>query len=127
MEKQSKLLDKNYLSTRLREIKEIKRGEIKFSIYESDRTFSKSIYINFYTLHSDGYWYKQGQMRISDHEQANCPLKNQIIIDPDACLEKNTKQKFMKSIERCVYGAKRKRLKGEFLRLEHKGVYQNED
>lgn len=48
MDTQSKLLNKQYLETRIRELKEIRTKELEFTIEESDRVFSKSLYINFW-------------------------------------------------------------------------------
>ena len=47
MDKQIKLLNKEYLATRIGEFKEIKRGEVVFKIKDSDRAFSKSIMLSF--------------------------------------------------------------------------------
>lgn len=118
METQAKFLKKSYLETRMRDFEEIRKGEIRFEVTESDRAFSRTLYITFYTLHTDGIWHKQGQMRISDHEARNCDLKNQLIIDPDAPLDKRQKEKFVACVKRCLCGAKRKHLKREMQRVE---------
>lgn len=98
METQIKLLNKQYLDTRIREIKEIRRKEVLFSIEESDRAFSKTLYIRFYTMSSNGKVFKNHTLRISDHEQKDCP-HSQFIINPDACLTKKKKEQFMKALE----------------------------
>jgi hypothetical protein len=107
METQSKFLNKQYLETRLREIREIKRKEINFKIEESDRAFSKSLYVNFYCPSGNGKWFKNHTLRISDHPFENCP-HTQFIIDPSAFLTKKKKQQFIRALERSVRNAKTK-------------------
>lgn len=123
MEKQAKLLDKQYLTTRLNEFKEIKRGEVQFAFHESDRAFSKTLYIDFFIPDQklDKKW--GTELRISDH-QVDTNIKNQLIIDFDACLDKGTKQKFMGMVKRCICGAKRKNLSSLFDQIRGTG---NED
>ena len=49
MDKQSKFFDKNYLTTRLRDFAAIKNKSVWFEIGDSNRSFSKTIYIYLYT------------------------------------------------------------------------------
>ena len=109
MEKQIKFLNKQYLETRLREIKEIKRKEIFFDIEESDRTFSKSIYVNFYIENADGRKFKNHTLRISDHSLTDCP-HSQFIIEPNDFLTKKKKAQFIKAIENSVKKAQTRHL-----------------
>lgn len=103
MDMQSKLLDQNYLKTRLEELKEIKKGDVKYNIYESDRLFSKTIYIDFYIQGKDK-WYKQYSIRISDHE-IKCP-QEQFIIDRNLTLTKGVKNKFMELVKKTINRSK---------------------
>lgn len=105
MDRQTKLLNKQYLETRLRELKEIRRKEITFDIEESDRAFSKSLYINFYIEGKDGKVYKTSTLRISDHLSSKCP-HTQFIIEPNNYLEKKKKTQFMKAVELVVKKAR---------------------
>jgi GTP-dependent phosphoenolpyruvate carboxykinase len=105
METQIKFLNKQYLETRLREIREIKRKEIKFEIEESDRAFSKTLYVNFFCLGIDNKWFKNHTLRISDHSFADCP-HTQFIIEPNEYMTKKKKQQFIKSIELAIRKAK---------------------
>lgn len=99
METQAKLLDKNYLATRIKEFKEIKRGDIRFEIYDSDRAFSNSVYITFFT-YGGNKWYKQFTIRISDH-YADSPHE-QFIINTQLSLTKHIKEKFMKLVDKVI-------------------------
>ena len=105
METQSKFLNKQYLETRLWETREIKRKEIKFEIEESDRAFSKTLYVNFFCLGLDNKWFKNHTLRISDHSFADCP-HTQFIIEPNEYMTKKKKQQFMKAIELAIRKAK---------------------
>lgn len=105
METQSKFLNKQYLETRLWEIREIKRKEIKFEIEESDRVFSKTLYVNFFCLGLDNRWFKNHTLRISDHSFVDCP-HTQFIIEPNGYMTKKKKQQFIKSIELAIRKAK---------------------
>ena len=58
METQSKFLSIPYLETRLKEIQEIKRGEMKYKIERSDRVNSNSLYITFSMLNRNFRWQK---------------------------------------------------------------------
>ena len=45
METQAKLLNKDYLETRLRDLSVIRKKEFSFKIHESDRALSRTLYI----------------------------------------------------------------------------------
>jgi len=117
METESKFLNKQYLETRLREFKQIKRKEIDFSIEESDRAFSRSIYINFYLKSYNGFWYKDHTLRISDHIQKDCPY-SQFIVDPNMTLTKKKKSQFVKAIETALIKAKTKSFHKKLAKVE---------
>ena len=105
METESRLLNKDYLATRIREIKEVRRHDVKFSIDESDRVFSKSLYINFYCLGANEVWVKYSTVRISDHFINSVPFP-QFIIEPDKELKKNKKKQLMATLTNAVSRAK---------------------
>lgn len=105
METQSKFLDKRYLETRLNEITEIKRGEMRYEIENSDRADSKSLYIMFFLLNGNSHWQKYATLRISDHEQKNC-IFPQFIVAPNDIMTKKKKQKFIGAIKKSVARAK---------------------
>lgn len=100
MERQSKLLNKQYLETRLRELPEIRRKEVGFDIQESDRAFSNSIYINLYYKDLEKDW-KCHTLRISDHLLEKCP-HTQFIIEPDRELSKKIKSRFIQIVKSCI-------------------------
>lgn len=113
MENQIKLLNKEYLEHRIKELKEIKDGSICFSIQESYRVFSRTVYINFFcqNLNVDGRWrwYKRYTVRISDHKQPNC-LFPQVIINPQEKLTKSKKAEFTNVLKLAIKRAKIKSL-----------------
>ena len=104
METQAKLLDENYISTRLYEIKEIKTKRVFFTIHKSDRENSNSVYVSFYTKGEGDKLFKESELRISDH-----PLKGvaptettQFIIDTTQVLNSKKKALFMKTAEKTI-------------------------
>lgn len=105
METQSKFLSIPYLETRLNEISEIKRGEMRYEIENSDRADSKSLYIMFFMLNGNSRWQKYATLRISDHEQKNC-IFPQFIVAPNDIMTKKKKQKFIGAIKKSVARAK---------------------
>ena len=109
MDKQEKFFNKQYLETRLRDIKEIRKKEIKFTIEESDRTFSKTLYVNFYTVSDGNLSFKNHTLRISDHLLKNCP-HTQFIINPNDFLTKDKKQQFLRLVENSIKKAQRRHL-----------------
>ena len=110
MEKQIKLLNKEYVKTRLSEMREIKRKEVFFEIEESDRAFSKSLYISIWTQSYGEKKFKNSTLRISDHSITDCP-HTQFIIEPESCLTKKKKQQFVRALEKAILKAKTKQLK----------------
>lgn len=105
LETQSKFLNKQYLETRIGEFREIKKKEMLFKIEDSNRVFSKSIYISFYIKSSNGAWFKNSTLRISDHKLAECP-HTQFIIEPDWAMTKKKKAQFMTAVEMAIRKAK---------------------
>ena len=102
METQSKLLEEQYISTRLQEFKEIKRKEISFTINKSNVENSVSTYVHFCTNH-DGNWVGCTTLRISDHLHHDKNLKEkQFIIEPSAILTKKKKELFMRTLEQTL-------------------------
>lgn len=108
MDTQAKLLDKNYLETRLRDLSVIRKKEFIFKIKESDRVMSKTLYVEFWSKDVDKF-YKQETIRISDHWQENC-VHEQFIVSPYDFLTKQKKQQFLKAIENIVKKAQRRSL-----------------
>ena len=96
MELQSKLLSKQYLETRIRELKEIRAKELTFSITESDRVFSNSLYVHFWRNS-----FKCSTLRISDHKQEDCVF-TQFIIYPNNTLTKKKKAELMRLLEETI-------------------------
>ena len=109
MEKQIKLLNKEYLKTRLSEMREIKRKEVFFEIEESDRAFSKSLYISIWTQSYGEKKFKNSTLRISEHSISDC-THTQFIIEPESCLTKKKKQQFVRALEKAILKAKTKNL-----------------
>lgn len=101
MDTQSKLLNKQYLETRIRELKEIKTKELEFTIEESDRAFSKSLYINFWCKGKGIEHFKISTLRVSDHEQEVCPF-TQFIVYPNNTLTKKKKAELMRLLEQTI-------------------------
>lgn len=102
MDKQSKFFDKNYLTTRLRDFPAIKNKSVWFEIGDSNRAFSKTIYIYLYTSKE---LKAEHAVRISDHphEQAG---QTQFLINPDEFLTKKKKQEFIRIVEHVIKRAK---------------------
>ena len=80
---QDKLLDKEYLKIRIEELPEIKRGEVLYSIEESDNLLSKTLYVSFFVpnLYRKNGQFKGATLRISDHKIDT--VHTQYIISPD--------------------------------------------
>lgn len=95
MDKQSKLLDENYLKIRIQELKGVRRKEVGFRIHASDRVGSISKYITLYSI-NDGLG-KAHQIRISDHI-IDCNA-TQFIINPNDDLTKKKKEQFKRTLE----------------------------
>lgn len=101
MDTQSKLLNKQYLETRIRELKEIKNKEISFTIDESNRVFSKSLYVNFWCKGYGVEHFKISTLRVSDHEQEDCPFV-QFIVYPNNTLTKKKKAELVRLLEETI-------------------------
>lgn len=101
MDTQSKLLNKQYLETRIRELKEIRTKELEFTIEESDRVFSKSLYINFWCKGKGVEHFKISTLRVSDHEQEICPFI-QFIVYPNNTLTKKKKAELMRLLQETI-------------------------
>ena len=97
MDKQSRLLDPEYISIRIQELKPIRRNELKFRLENSNRTYSNSIYVIFYSQTKD-FHYKAHTLRISDHPQLHC-VHSEFIVKPDEDLTKKKKEQFMRALE----------------------------
>lgn len=108
METQARLLNKEYLETRLRDFNAIRRKELVFEIHESDRVLSKTLYVEFWEKNGDKN-IKLKTIRISDHSIDNCP-HIQFIIKPYDFLTKKKKQQFIKCVENTIKSAKRRSL-----------------
>ena len=108
METQAKLLNKDYLETRLRDLSVIRKKEFSFKIHESDRALSRTLYIEFWKKEGENY-YKQQTIRISDHSQNDCP-HIQFIVKPYDFLAKKKKQQFLRTIENTIKASERKSL-----------------
>lgn len=98
METQIKLLNKDYVESQVRQVKEVRDKQLRFEIDESDRTFSRSIYVNFYWCSVDNAWLKGCTLRISNHLLPN-NIHTTFLVKPDNLLDKKTKQKFMRALE----------------------------
>lgn len=101
MDTQSKLLNKQYLETRIRELKEIRTKELEFTIEESDRAFSRSLYINFWCKGKGIEHFKISTLRVSDHEQEDCPF-TQLIVYPNNILNKKKKAELMRLLQETI-------------------------
>lgn len=101
MDKQIKLLDEQYLTTRIRELKDVRKKEVTFKITKSDRECSKTLYICFYLTSSENKNFKGCTLRMSDHFIKNCPHP-QFIIEPNEDLTKKKKEHFMRTLENTV-------------------------
>lgn len=116
MDRQTKFFNKQYLETRLRELRKIKKKEIFFNIEESDRAFSKSLYINFYIPSSNEKKFKSHTLRISDHALENC-VHSQFIVEPNDYLTKKKKAQFTRILELAVKRAKIKQVYKELNKI----------
>lgn len=95
MDKQSRLLDIDYLNIRIQELKPIRRKELLYRIEKSNRIYSNTKYVIFYTT-DDGY--KAHTLRISDHKQPLC-VHSEFLVKPNDDLTKKKKEQFMKALD----------------------------
>lgn len=107
MAKQNKFFEKEYVETILRDFKPIKSKEISFQIYDSDRSYSKSMYIGFWHHIKDIGWRKLATLRVSDHIDKNC-IHPQFIVDLSKVLTKKKVELFKRTINNCIKRCKHK-------------------
>lgn len=91
-------LDKNYLETRLRDFKAIRKKEVFIEIKNSCNGFSKSLYV--------GFWvgrYKGATLRVSDHIVNTNQV--QFIVNGDI-LTKKKNAEFERLVNKCISKAK---------------------
>lgn len=100
IETEMKFLDKDYIEAKLKEIPKIENHRVSYHIKESDRSYSKTIYINFY-IKIKGVWLKEHTLRISDHlvPRTHYPT---FLIKPSKQLTPKRKQQFVKVLENAV-------------------------
>lgn len=115
MQQQIKLLNKAYIETQLADIKEIKRKEVGYSIEESDRTFSKTLYVTFHWQTLQGFWFNGVTVRISDHLNKN-NRQVQFIVEPNDALTKKVKERLRRTLQNAV---KKTQLLGTYKKIEY--------
>lgn len=98
METQIKLFNKDYVESQVRQVKEVWHKQLRFDIEESDRAFSKTLYVNFYWCSVDNTWLKGCTLRISNHIVPN-DIHKTFLVKPENFLDKKTKAKFMRALE----------------------------
>lgn len=101
MEYEEKFLDKSYLETRIRDFKEIKRGDLEFCVERSKNSNSASLYVHF----KRGAW-KITELRVSDHIINTGAT--QFIVERGAILGKKKKEQFVRLVEKVIGVAKKK-------------------
>lgn len=108
MDYEEKFLDPEYLSTRVLDFKEIKRGDLEFKVVRScNYPESASLYIKF----MKGNWIIT-ELRVSDHS-INTP-QTQFIVERGAILGKKKKEQFVRLVEK-VIGVARKKILAQAL------------
>ena len=126
METQIKLLNKAYVESQVLQVKEVRHKQLKFEIEESDRAFSKSIYVSFYWCSVDKSWLKGCTLRISDHLLQN-DVHTTFLVKPLNWLDKKTKQKFMRALELVASNTAKKAVRKNLDRLSKRFVNETED
>ena len=102
MDYEEKFLDPAYLETRVRDFKEIKRGDLEFSIVRScNYPETASLYVKFMR----GAWIIS-ELRVSDHSIKT--TQTQFIVTRGEILTKKKKDTFVRLVEKCICVAKRK-------------------
>lgn len=101
MEFEEKFLDIGYLTTRLRDFKEIRTGHFGFEIRRSKSTESPSLYVIF-TKNAA----KCCELRVSDHIH-NVEKLTQFIVTPGEILKKRKREEFVRVVNKCLAKAKR--------------------
>ena len=107
MVRQTKFFEKEFVANILNDFKQIKSKEISFQIYNSDRSYSKSMYIGFWHQIKDIGWRKLATLRISDHTDKNC-IHPQFIVDLSGILTKKKVALFRRTISNCIKKCKHK-------------------
>ena len=116
----SKFLDINYVKTRVNELPEVQRGDVKVDVYKSANPKSKSIYVIVYCIGRKSEWYKCYTLRISDHEFGECNFK-QFIINPDKKMTKRHREQFTSLLKRAVKYAIERGIEKKLLYLYDSG------
>lgn len=106
MECEEKFLDKGYLETRVRDLREIKRGDLDFSVEPSCNADkgSKSLYIHFRKGNLNLY-----DLRVSDHSINT--RQTQFIVTEGEILTKKKRGQFTRLLEKAVKMARKDLLK----------------
>ena len=102
MEYEEKFLDKSYLETRIRDFKEVKRGDLEFCVERSKNyPASASLYVHF----KRGAW-NIAELRVSDHSINTA--QTQFIVERGAILGKKKKEQFVRLVGKVIGVAKKK-------------------
>ena len=96
-------LSPEYLVTRLRDFKDVKRKKVKFVITKSNREDSRTLYVQFWVGNR-----KVSQLRVSDHIINTSDTQ---FIVADTILTKKKKAQFVRLVEKCIQKAYDKHLK----------------
>lgn len=114
METENKLLDIEYLETRIKELKEIKSGAFAYKIEKSNRENSNSVYIRFYQVRinkGEKHFFGAKSLRISDHRTKEKNYHTNFYIDPNAILTKSKKERFIATLRNCLKFSRKSQLK----------------
>lgn len=87
MEKQSKLMEKNYLSARLNDFKEVKSKKVNYSFWIGDGNIAVRL-INTKTNKSKVF-------KIVVKNSKNYDVTTDFVIEPDYTLDKSIKEKYI--------------------------------
>lgn len=126
METQIKLFNKAYVESQVRQVKEVRHKELRFTIEESDRAFSRTLYVSFWYCSIDKTWLKGCTLRISDHLLQN-DVHTTFLVKPLNWLDKKTKQKFMRALELVASNTIKKSVRKNLDRLLKRFVNESED
>lgn len=108
-------MNKDFLDSIIKQMPEIRNKEFEYYIYESDRNFSKSVYVSFYA-YGKKKLYKQLTLRISDHYLPKSPHK-QFLIKPYEVLKKNQLQNFKRTLSKTIKNSHKHHLYKEFEKI----------
>jgi len=126
METQIKLFNKAYVESQVRQIKEVRHKQLKFDIQESDRAFSRTLYVSFFFNSVDNKWLKGCTLRISDHLLPN-ELYKTFLVKPNDFLDKKTKAKFIRALELVASDTSKKSVRKNLDRLTKRFKNEAED